>query len=296
MLRGLRSATGMTARGLSQAPIRNSIGQSSVLSCRGEDVVARAEGRRKLHELIAAIGACEGCPFASSGRLFVHGLRWVVDRNIRVPNTVVSSPQARGVSPMSMDEVIDRLRTDPDALKKWVGVYIGVLAVLLAICSVGGANAAKDATRANIEATNTWAFYQAKNIRRTSTNLAADELELFVSAQPGMPAPARQAIATKVKQYRAEIERLTKDPEKGEGVEQLFQKAKAIEAERDVALRKDPYFDWSQALLQIGIVLASVHLIIGNMMLLGLSGGLAALGVLLMINGYTLAVWLPFLG
>ena len=66
--------------------------------------------------------------------------------------------------------------------------------------------------------------------------------------------------------------------------------------ERDVALRKDPYFDWSQALLQISIVLASVYLIIGNMMLLGLSGGLAALGVLLMINGYTLAIWLPFLG
>ena len=32
------------------------------------------------------------------------------------------------------------------------------------------------------------------------------------------------------------------------------------------------------------------------MMLLGLSGGLAALGVLLMINGHTLAIWLPFLG
>ena len=60
---------------------------------------------------------------------------------------------------MSMDEVIDRLRTDTDELKKWVGVYVGVLAVLLAICSVGGANAAKDATRANIEAANTWAFY-----------------------------------------------------------------------------------------------------------------------------------------
>ena len=61
-------------------------------------------------------------------------------------------------------------------------------------------------------------------------------------------------------------------------------------------MRRDPYFDWSQALLQIAIVVASVHLIIGNMLLLGLSGGLAALGVLLMINGYTLATWLPFLG
>ena len=49
-----------------------------------------------------------------------------------------------------------------------------------------------------------------------------------------------------------------------EGLDELFVKGKALEAERDVALRKDPYFDWSQALLQIAIVLASVHLIIGN--------------------------------
>ena len=89
---------------------------------------------------------------------------------------------------------------------------------------------------------------------------------------------------------------MTKDPEKGEGLDQLFDKGKALETERDVALRKDPYFDWSQALLQIAIVLASVHLIIGNLMLLGLSGGLAALGVLLMMNGYTLAMSLPRLG
>jgi hypothetical protein len=43
-------------------------------------------------------------------------------------------------------------------------------------------------------------------------------------------------------------------------------------------------------------VLASVHLIIGNLMLLGVSGGLAGLGILLMLNGFTLLVSLPFLG
>jgi hypothetical protein len=94
------------------------------------------------------------------------------------------------------------------------------------------------------------------------------------------------------------IDRLRVDTEelKKNGSACMFEKGKAIEAERDVALRRDPYFDWSQALLQIAIVVASVHLIIGNMMLLGLSGSLAALGVLLMINGYTLAARLPFLG
>jgi hypothetical protein len=56
---------------------------------------------------------------------------------------------------MSIDDAIERLRAAKDELNKWVGVYIGVLAVLLAICNVGGANAAKDATRTNIEAANT---------------------------------------------------------------------------------------------------------------------------------------------
>ena len=86
------------------------------------------------------------------------------------------------------------------------------------------------------------------------------------------------------------------EPETGDGMDQLFTKAKSLEKDRDIALRKDPYFDWSQALLQIAIVLASVHLIIGNLLLLGLSGGLAALGILLMLNGYALAVRLPFPG
>jgi Domain of unknown function (DUF4337) len=102
---------------------------------------------------------------------------------------------------MSMDDVIERLTGDKEERTKWVGVYIGVLAVLLAICGVGGANATKDATRANIEASNTWAFFQAKNIRRNSTNLAADQLELFLAALPQMPASARKAFDDRIKSY-----------------------------------------------------------------------------------------------
>jgi Domain of unknown function (DUF4337) len=195
---------------------------------------------------------------------------------------------------MSIEEVVDRLKSDKEELNKWIGVYIGVLAVLLAICNVGGANAAKDATRTNIEASNTWAFYQAKNIRRVSFTLAADELELLLSTQQGLAAPAKKGVEDKMKSYRAEADRLKRDQE--DGMDVLLVKAKSLEVERDIALRKDPYFDWSQALLQIAIVLASVNLIIGNFMLLGLSGGLSALGILLMINGYTLLVHLPLLG
>ena len=59
---------------------------------------------------------------------------------------------------MAIEEAVDRLKSDKEELSKWVGAYIGVLAVLLAISNVGGANAAKDATRTNIEASNSWAF------------------------------------------------------------------------------------------------------------------------------------------
>jgi Domain of unknown function (DUF4337) len=197
---------------------------------------------------------------------------------------------------MSLDDVVDRLKSDSDARNKWVGVYIGILAVLLAICGVGGGNATKDATRANIEAANTWAFFQAKNIRRTAVTMAADELELQVKAQPSMPAEARQAFDAKIKDYRATVQKLTSDPERKEGLDELFVKGKALEVERDVALRKDPYFDWAQALLQIAIVLASVHLIISNSTLLMMSRGLAGLGILLMLNGFTLLLRLPLLG
>jgi hypothetical protein len=196
---------------------------------------------------------------------------------------------------MSLEEAAERA-ADKDARNKWVGVFIGVLAVLLAICNVGGANATKDATHSNIAVSDTWAFYQAKNIRRTATMLAAGELELMLAAQPGMPDDAKKKFEDKIKDYRVEVQRLTSDPATKEGRDELFVRARALEIDRDTALRKDPYFDWSQALLQIAIVLASVHLIIGNLWLLGLSSGLGALGVLLMLNGFTLAVKLPFLG
>src|SRR5262245_16186233 len=140
---------------------------------------------------------------------------------------------------MSMDDVIERLTSDKEERNKWVGVYIGVLAVLLAICGVGGANATKDATRANIEAANTWAFFQAKNNRSNATNLAAAQLDRLLAPLPDMPATARKTFDDKIKNYRDTVQRLSTEPEKKEGLDELSARAKELEAERDIALRKD---------------------------------------------------------
>lgn len=184
---------------------------------------------------------------------------------------------------------------------RWIGVYIGVLAVLLAICSMGGGNAAKDATLKNIEAANTWAFFQAKNMRRHVLRVEADDLELRLMAEPDMTADGRTAIEAKIADYKKQDEALTsgdtaKPIEQREGLDQLFEKGKRLEAERDLAMRKDPYFDYGEALLQIAIVLASIAIITKGSFLLAVSGALAAGGALLTFNGFTLALAVPGLG
>lgn len=196
---------------------------------------------------------------------------------------------------MSLDDVREAL-SESGTRNKWIGVLVGILAALLAVCAVGGDNATKDANKANIDATNTWAFFQAKNIRRTSYTLAADGLELTLLSQPGLPAEARAALEAKIKRYRDTVQLYTSDPKTKEGLDELFQRAKDIEADRDRALRKDPYFDIAQALLQIAIVLASVAIIAGTDFLVILSLVVGGLGTLLMLNGFTLLLSLPGFG
>ncbi len=179
---------------------------------------------------------------------------------------------------------------------KLIGVYIAVLAVGLAVCSLGGGNATKIATLKNIEAANTWAFFQAKNLRRQVVRIHADELELLLARESGLPDAARAATLAKINAYRDLEKHLTSEPDKKEGMDELFVRGKALEVERDRAMRQDPYFDYAQALLQIAIVLASVAILAGGSFLLWVSGALGVLGALLTVNGFTLLAKLPLIG
>ena len=58
---------------------------------------------------------------------------------------------------------------------KFTGIYLGVLAMLLAITALGGSNATKTMLSTNIQASDTYGFYQARNIRQTAYQLAAEQ-------------------------------------------------------------------------------------------------------------------------
>ena len=179
---------------------------------------------------------------------------------------------------------------------RWIGVYIGVLAVILAICSMGGGNASKEATLKNIEATNVWGFFQAKNMRRHTLRLEVDQLELTVLSNPALTAEARAAIEAKIADYKKIDAELTSNPKTNEGLDELFNRGKALEAERDVAMRQDPYFDYGEALLHIAIVLGGVAIISGGSTLLITSAVMGALGTFMTINGFSLFLDIPFIG
>ena len=189
---------------------------------------------------------------------------------------------------MAFKDLVEAIDSDKTHRDRLIAVYIGVLAVLLAVAGVGGGNAMKDATARNIEAANIWAFFQAKNIRRHELRLQIAEFEVLLASQPDMPQAAHTLVEDKLKKYRADEIRYTSEPDTGEGVDELKVRARALEVQRDRAMIKDPFFDYGQALLQIAIVLASVAIITGGTVLLLLSGLLAGLGTLSTLNGFLL--------
>ncbi len=192
---------------------------------------------------------------------------------------------------------------DIETFRTRAAIIIAVLAMLLAIASLGGDNATKQATDANIRASDTWAFFQAKNVRQTSYELAANELEATLALQGAALDPAASSqIQAQIQRYRDTAARYESEPDpsdpsdplKGEGKRELMARAQHWEGVRDRALAQDPNFDYSTALLQIAIVLSSVAIVATSRAILGLGIALGVVGALLMANGFFLLVDLPF--
>ncbi|HYY88819.1 MAG TPA: DUF4337 domain-containing protein [Chloroflexota bacterium] len=184
-------------------------------------------------------------------------------------------------------------RAGDDRFRRRAAIVIGVLAMLLAISGLGGANATKEMLNANILASDTYAFYQAKNIRQTSNQLAADELAAMLGAQPNMPAEARAQIEQRIAAYKTTVARYESDPASGDGKQELLPKAQDYEHRRDHAAKQDPNFDFAQALYQIGIVLGSVSIVAASRRLLALGIALGVVATVLMLNGFLLLIELP---
>jgi hypothetical protein len=187
-------------------------------------------------------------------------------------------------NPEELEEIREKSFTRRTAL------VTTLYAVCLAVVSLGGNNTSKELSLAQQQASDQWAFYQAKAIREQLYRIERMRLEDDVAERGGsLTVPAREhkdrLLATVVaEESRYETEK--------KGIEE---KAHELELERDRHRTRDPYFDFGEVLLQIAIVLASMSILTGARPIFHASVVAALAGVILGLNGFLLLFRLPFL-
>jgi hypothetical protein len=166
---------------------------------------------------------------------------------------------------------------------KKIAMLIAVLALFLSFSETLGKSAQTEAMDANVKSADTWAFSQAKDIRRTAVLAAADETTLLTA---GVTDPtAKAAIDKQVDTWRKTAERYESDPKTGEGLKELRERAKDQEKDRDLSLAKYHNYELASAAFQVGIVLASATLITGIVQLAWFSGVMGVIGLVTLLLG-----------
>jgi len=158
-----------------------------------------------------------------------------------------------------------------------IALLIAVIALFLALSETLGKGAQTESISKNVEASNLWAFFQAKSIRRTVVQATADQARLSLGVMGDDAAKA--ALQKQIDEWLKTAARYRSEPETGEGSEQLSERAKHAEHERDLATAKYHHFELASAAFQIGIVLASATIITGIIALAWISGLLALAGL-----------------
>jgi hypothetical protein len=165
---------------------------------------------------------------------------------------------------------------------KGIALLISVLALFLALSETLGKGAQTAGISYNVQASDDWAFYQAKTIRMGQLQTAADTMGLI--SQGTTDAALKEAQAKQIDVWRKEAARNDDDPGRN-GRKQLTEKARFSEEQRETSLARYHNYEFASAAFQIGIVLASATIITGMAVLAWIAGGLGVIGIAFMAIG-----------
>ena len=164
-----------------------------------------------------------------------------------------------------------------------IALLIAIIALCLAFSETLGKGAQTETIAKNVEASNLWAFFQAKSIRRTTVQTAAEQAKLGLG--PAVDDATKAAVQKQIDDWQKTAARYRSEPETKEGTEQLSERAKEAEEERDLSEAKYHHYELASAAFQIGIVLASATIITGIVALAYISGLLTLVGIAFMALG-----------
>ncbi|MGA7579629.1 MAG: DUF4337 domain-containing protein [Desulfobaccales bacterium] len=175
------------------------------------------------------------------------------------------------------------------AFTRRVALITGIFAVALAICNLGGSVANRNMLMAQQQASDRWAWYQAKDIRRHIDWNQKAILTLDLLGKDSLQPEVR-------KRYEEELQRVSEEEMRFNAEKAgIAKEAKHLEQRRDLYGDKDDYFEDGEVLLAIAIVLASIAILTTSRKALGVALVAASLGTLLAVNGFLMIVRLPFL-
>ena len=176
---------------------------------------------------------------------------------------------------MSDDEVPEL----PEKSNRKIALFITTLALLFALAELGAKSSQTDAIAFNVNAADTWAFFQSKSIKQTTLRTAAESMEASIDPSASTDVVAKQQKL--ISDWRATADRYETDIAKGDGKKELTEKALSFEHQRDAAMEHYHVYEIAGVVLQISVVLASTSVVTGMSMFVILSMIGGALGVLL---------------
>jgi Domain of unknown function (DUF4337) len=157
-----------------------------------------------------------------------------------------------------------------DPLTRRVGILVGVVGILLSVVTIASHRAHTEAVIHRTESNDQWAFYQAKKIRESTSDVA---LTLLRALEPD---PAKnEATAHKLEAARDKYSDDAKD---------IMKEAQAKDVEQKVEERRALHFDIGEGLLELGLVLCSLYF-------LARKSFFPIFGVLASLAGTIMGIW-----
>ena len=149
-----------------------------------------------------------------------------------------------------------------------ISVTMAILAVLVAVVSLLGHRAHTEEVLFQAKASDQWAYYQAKSIRRHNYDMALDMLSMVEFKDKGQADKVREKYTREAARY---------DKEQVEIEEQ----AKDLENESAREQRKANRFDLGEVFLEVALVISSLALLTGKrgFWFLGIASAVAGLAV-----------------
>ena len=169
-------------------------------------------------------------------------------------------------------------------IKSKAALIISIFAAIYSFDAFVGSTLSSRILNETIHLNDVYSFYQAKSIKQSLYQMAADDLEMVLEDK-NMAAGPREQLTARLNKYKAAIARYESDPATGEGKKELLANAKQIEAERDRAKKQAPWIGIAGSVMQISIVLVTASMLSAGMLMFWAGLAAQAAALLMMAQG-----------